>query len=168
MPPRDLTLIILLVKYNFEAGTCSPKFIFHEAPMEFNLTTPAILFPAISLLLLAFTNRFLALANLVRQLHANYKTNPDEILLGQIANIRHRINMIRDMQAYGVFSLFLCVVCILVLFMGWLEVGKWLFVVSLIMMAIALVLSIREIQISVGALDLQLIDLELMEKKKNS
>lgn len=134
--------------------------------MEINVTTPAILFPAISLLLLAFTNRFLALANLVRQLHANYKMDPDELLLGQIANIRYRINLIRDMQAYGVLSLFLCVICILVLFGGWILIGKWIFIASLIFMAIFLAMSIKEIQISVGALDLQLNDLEQMEQHR--
>ncbi len=134
--------------------------------MDINIATPALLFPAISLLLLAFTNRFLALANLIRQLHANYKSDPDEILFGQIANIRYRINLIRDMQAYGVSSLLLCVISMLVLFLGWVEIGKWVFVGSLILMAIALAMSIREIQISVGALDLQLIDLEKMEKNK--
>jgi hypothetical protein len=134
--------------------------------MDISITTPALLFPAISLLLLAFTNRFLALASLVRQLHANYKTDPDEILFGQIANIRYRINLIRDMQAYGVSSLLLCVVCMLVLFAGWVVVGKWIFAASLILMAVSLAISIREIQISVGALDLQLIDLEQMEKDK--
>ena len=87
--------------------------------MDISITTPALLFPAISLLLLAFTNRFLALASLIRQLHASYKSDPDEILFGQIANLRYRINLIRDMQAYGVSSLLLCVVCMLVLFAGW-------------------------------------------------
>jgi hypothetical protein len=134
--------------------------------MDFNITTPALLFPAISLLLLAFTNRFLALANLVRQLHANYKSDPDEILFGQIANIRYRINLIRDMQAIGVSSLLLCVFCMMILFLGWLELGKWIFVASLALMAIALAMSIREIQVSVGALDLQLIDLEQKELNK--
>lgn len=134
--------------------------------MDFNITTPALLFPAITLLLLAFTNRFLALANLVRQLHANYKSDPDEILFGQIANIRYRINLIRDMQAIGVSSLLLCVFCMLILFLGWLELGKWIFVASLFLMAIALAMSIREIQVSVGALDLQLIDLEQKELNK--
>ena len=131
--------------------------------MEINITTPALLFPAISLLLLAFTNRFLALASLVRQLHQNYKTDPDEIVLGQIANIRYRINLIRDMQAFGVSSLLLCVVCMLVLFAGWVVVGKWIFAVSLVLMAVSLGISIREIQVSVGALDLQMVDLEKME-----
>jgi hypothetical protein len=134
--------------------------------MDITITTPALLFPAISLLLLAFTNRFLALANLIRQLHANYKTDPDELLFGQIANLRYRINLIRDMQAAGVSSLLLCVICMLVLFAGWVTLGKWIFVLSLVLMAISLAISIREIQISVGALDLQLKDLEQMEKNK--
>lgn len=135
--------------------------------MDINLTTPALLFPAISLLLLAFTNRFLALASLIRQLHASYKSDPHEILLGQISNIRYRINLIRDMQAFGVSSLLMCVVCMLVLFAGLIEVGKWIFAASLVLMAISLAISIREIQISVGALDLQLKDLEQMERNKH-
>lgn len=134
--------------------------------MDITIATPALLFPAISLLLLAFTNRFLALASLVRGLHANYKSDPDEILLGQISNIRYRINLIRDMQAYGVSSLLLCVLSMLTLFLGWQDAGKWIFIVSLILMAIALAMSIREIQISVGALDLQMNDIELMERNK--
>jgi hypothetical protein len=134
--------------------------------MDLTLTTPALLFPAISLLLLAFTNRFLALANLIRQLHANYKTDPDELLFGQIANLRYRIRLIRDMQAVGVSSLLLCVICMLTLFAGWLVVSQWIFVLSLVLMAFSLALSIREIQVSVGALDLHLMDLEKMEKNK--
>ena len=102
----------------------------------------------------------------MRQLHQNYKTDPDEIVRGQIDNIRYRINLIRDMQAFGVSSLLLCVVCMLVLFAGWVVVGKWIFAVSLILMAISLAYSIREIQISVGALDLQMIDLAKMENEK--
>jgi len=134
--------------------------------MDITLTTPALLFPAISLLLLAFTNRFLALANLIRQLHANYKTDPDEILFGQIENLRHRIKLIRDMQAAGVASLFFCVICMLTLFAGWVLISQWIFVLSLVLMAISLAISIREIQISIGALDLHLKDLEKMERAK--
>ncbi len=134
--------------------------------MEINLTTPALLFPAISLLLLAFTNRFLALANLIRQLHATYKSDPDEILYGQIENLKYRIKLIRDMQAFGVSSLLLCVLSMFALFLGWIEAGKWIFAASLVLMAVSLAISIREIQISVGALDLHLKDLEKMERNK--
>ncbi|MCS6993970.1 MAG: DUF2721 domain-containing protein [Anaerolineales bacterium] len=128
--------------------------------MEINVTTPALLFPAISLLLLAFTNRFLTLANLIRDLHARYKIDRNEVYVGQIANLRYRIRLIRDMQAFGIASLLLCVVSMFALFAGWLVVGKWIFGLSLILMMIALALSLREIQVSVGALDLHLKDME--------
>lgn len=134
--------------------------------MEINLTTPALLFPAISLLLLAYTNRFLTLANLVRELHARYKANPDHILLGQIDNLRYRLHLIRDMQGFGVSSLLFCVICMFVLFAGWELAGKYIFGASLILMIISLGLSLREIQVSVGALDLRLSDIETLEKQK--
>ncbi len=135
--------------------------------MDINLNTPALLFPAISLLLLAFTNRFLALANLIRQLHADYQVRLDESLLGQIANLRFRIKLIRDMQVFGVSSLLLCVLSMIAIFSGWLDTGKWIFAASLILMAIALAMSLREIQVSIGALDLQLKDIEDMERGRS-
>jgi hypothetical protein len=79
--------------------------------MELMLTTPALLFPAISLLLLAYTNRFLALAALIRELYARYRAQPDPTLLGQLTNLRYRIVLIRNMQACGVASFF-CVCCV--------------------------------------------------------
>lgn len=138
--------------------------------MEINVTTPALLFPAISLLLLAFTNRFLTLANLIRDLHSKYKIDQNEVYVGQIANLKYRIRLIRDMQAFGIASLLFCVVSMFALFAGWLEVGKWVFGFSLILMMIALTISLREIQVSVGALDLHLQDMEQIiregQKKK--
>lgn len=128
--------------------------------MDISIATPALLFPAISLLLLAFTNRFLTLANLIRDLHARYKIDHNEVFVGQIANLKYRIRLIRDMQAFGVTSLLLCTASMFALFANWLVVGKWIFGFSLILMMIALGLSLREIQISVGALDLHLKDME--------
>jgi hypothetical protein len=128
--------------------------------MEINVTTPALLFPAISLLLLAFTNRFLTLANLIRDLHAKYKIEQNEVYVGQMANLKYRIRLIRDMQAFGIASLLFCVLSMFALFAGWLELGKWIFGFSLVLMMIALALSLREIQVSVGALDLHLQDME--------
>ena len=78
--------------------------------MEITINTPALLFPAISLLMLAYTNRFLALASLIRNLHSNYKNHTDkEGVLKQIKNLRLRLKLIRQMQLFGVLSLFLCV-----------------------------------------------------------
>jgi hypothetical protein len=128
--------------------------------MDFSLTTPALLFPAVSLLLLAYTNRFLALATLIRNLHATYKTNPDQVLLEQINNLRHRVSLIKNMQAIGIWSLFLCVLCMFVLFAGYYTAGKYIFGISIILLMWSLALSIREIQISVNALNLHLKDIE--------
>ena len=129
--------------------------------MEITLTTPALLFPAISLLLLAYTNRFLALATLIRGLHERYKDSEcDVLILGQITNLRRRVILIRNMQALGIASLLACVLCMFVLFTGLEVAGKWLFAASLALMLASLGVSFREIQISVGALDLELRDLE--------
>lgn len=128
--------------------------------MDLTLSTPALLFPAISLLLLAFTNRFLTLANLIRELHVNYKKNPDDIIYQQIKSLRLRINLIKYMQVAGVASLFSCVVCMFVLFAGWHILGLWIFGLSLLLMALSLAISLWEIYISVDALNLRLSDME--------
>lgn len=133
--------------------------------MDLTLTTPALLFPAISLLLLAYTNRFLTLAALIRELYARYKSQPDPKILGQLANLRYRIVIIRNMQACGVSSFFLCVLCMFVLFAGQETVGKWIFGGSLILLLISLALSLREIQVSIDALLLQIEDVEEMGQR---
>lgn len=124
--------------------------------MEINLTTPALLFPAISLLLLAFTNRFLALAALIRGLRKQYDVDHDRGLLAQIQNLNKRVLLIRNMQAFGILSLLLCVVCMFALFLNEALIGKILFGLSLVFMMISLSLSLREILISVNALRLEL------------
>jgi hypothetical protein len=128
--------------------------------MEISLTTPALLFPAVSLLLVAYTNRFLALGSRIRTLHAQYKINPDDILVGQIDMLRKRVILIRNMQALGVASLFSCVLCMFALFAGILLLGKILFGLSLLLMLGSLGLSLREISLSVEALNLQLSDMK--------
>src|SRR5690242_2011880 len=106
--------------------------------MEIDLTTPALLFPAISLLLLAFTSRFLAIATLIRSLHDRYHAKPDDLIIAQIGNLRHRMMLIRNMQVFGVLSLLLCVVCMFILFAGYPHLGKMIFGVSLVLMMISL------------------------------
>jgi len=128
--------------------------------MQINLTTPALLFPAITLLLLAYTNRFLTIATLIRTLHSNYKANQDATIPGQIKNLRKRVHLIKQMQAVGVASLFLCVLCMFVLFAGWIILGKYIFCISLMLLLWSLGLSLKEISISVEALELHLSDIE--------
>ena len=134
--------------------------------MEINLTTPALLFPAISLLLLAYTNRFLTIATLIRSLHSKYKEDPDKRIWGQIKNLRLRVKLIRNMQALGVLSLLLCVVCMFVIFSGNLPLAEFIFGISLILLILSLAVSAWEIQISVKALSIQLSDIEESPVKK--
>ena len=127
--------------------------------MELTLSTPALLFPAISLLLLAYTNRFLAVASVIRQLHAQIKTAPVHYH-EELRSLRHRVNLIRQMQGVGVLSLFFCVLCMFLLFAGWIDAGKIVFGIALLLLLASLALSVREIQLSGDALNLHLKDME--------
>jgi hypothetical protein len=128
--------------------------------MEFTLTTPALLFPAISLLLLAYTNRFLALAALVRELHRQYQERPDPIIAKQIKNLRMRIELIRNMQLLGVLSFFLCTLCMFIMFLGSVILGEVAFGAALVALMASLVLSVIEVRNSTYALFLRLQDME--------
>lgn len=127
---------------------------------EISLTTPALLFPAVSLLLVAYTNRFNAISARIRAMSALYKTTPSEGLMAQIKSLRKRVYVIRNMQAFGVGSLFLCVVCMFILFAGKLLLGKVVFGLSLLSMLMSLSYSLWEVLISVQAINLELNELE--------
>jgi len=116
--------------------------------------------------MLAYTNRFLTLASIIRNLHDRYKTEEDDTLLAQIANLRYRIYLIRDMQIAGLLSLLFCVISMFALFAGWVAAGQWSFAIALILMIVSMAISLRELQISVGALDLLLAELEDETKKR--
>jgi hypothetical protein len=132
--------------------------------MEITITTPALLFPAISLLMLAYTNRFLTLATIIRGLYDRYQNVPEDNLVLQIANLRYRIYLIRNMQIFGVLSLLFCCISMFALFAGWIVGGQWTFGLALVLMMVSMGISIRELTISVGALDLLLADMEQHEK----
>ncbi len=127
--------------------------------MELSITTPALIFPTVSLILLAYTNRFLAVAALIRKLSADYKTQEDKRLADQIRNLTIRIRLIRDMQMLSIASVFLSVLCMFFLFNGYQSVAKYTFGASLIALLISLGMSLREIQISTRALSIQLKDI---------
>lgn len=129
--------------------------------MELSITTPALLFPAISLLMLAYTNRFLALASLIRNLHDKYKKDPNQKhIVQQIRNLRTRIRLIRSMQALGVVSFLFCVACMYCIFRNWNEASYVIFAISIVAFMASLLLSLFEIFLSTRALELELSDLE--------
>ena len=123
---------------------------------EITLVTPSIMFSAISLVMIAYTNRFMTYAQVIRNLVADHEKNPSESHVKQIANLRKRLYMTRWMQILGIFSLFLCVVCTFLVYVNMQTAAAWLFGLALLSMIISLGICIAEIQISVKALDIQL------------
>lgn len=132
--------------------------------MDISINTPALLFPAISLIMLAYTNRFLALATRVRTLHNEYnKTENNAIVHGQIKNLRFRIKLIKQMQALGVLAFLSCIICMYFIYIEWMIMSHWVFAFSLLSFSCSLAISLWEIQLSTKALELELSDMEGLE-----
>ncbi len=140
-------------------------------PVEFGMTlevsTPALLFPAISLLFLSYTNRFLHLSALIRTLHTDWLVKGDATLRAQIENLRSRLTLIRRMQLFGAVSLFFCVISMLGVIEKFPMVATGAFLTALILMAISLACLIYEISISGGALRIMLNEMEGEEPTKD-
>lgn len=124
-----------------------------------DITTPALLFPAISLLLLAYTNRFLTLAQVIRALHASRDPRAS-VVQRQVPGLKHRIVLIKYMQSFGVMSFLLCALSMFGLFLGEVQAGKWMFGVSLLTLVISLLMSLAEVLISTNALAVVVEDIE--------
>jgi amino acid transporter len=129
--------------------------------MDITINTPAIFFPAISLVMLAYTNRFLALASVVRNLHAQYiKDDKKHGLHAQIKNLKYRLRLIKNMQAFGVLSFLLCIFSIYFIYMNNMPWANASFGVAMVALIISLVMSLLEIKLSTKALELELSDME--------
>jgi hypothetical protein len=128
--------------------------------MEIGISTPALLFPAISLLLLAYTNRFLTTGQLIRSISRQAREQETGELRGQIANLKTRLELTKWMQFFGVVSMLLCTISMFSLFLEFHDVGKKIFGLSLITMCISLCISLWEVYISSNALNLELKDLD--------
>lgn len=130
--------------------------------MNIGINTPALLFPAITLLMLAYTNRFLAMATLIRNLHTKWKQEPGDhmIIREQIKNLKKRLMLVKQMQAFGIMSFFLCVLSMLLFYLAYAQLATLFFGLSLGVLLLSLALSLSEIYISTRALELELQDME--------
>ncbi len=132
--------------------------------MDITINTPALLFPAISLIMLAYTNRFLALSNRVRSLHDKYQSHEHKhIIHGQIRNLRYRLKLIKNMQALGVVTFLSCILCMYLIYIESMKAANAVFAFSLVTFSASLLLSLVEIQKSTKALELELSDMEGLE-----
>jgi len=133
---------------------------------QLTLTTPALLFSAISLIMLAYTNRFLAYAAVIRNLHDIYLERKQASLLRQIKNLKIRLNLTRWMQIFGISSLLCCVLTMFLIYVKQQMIAVYLFVFALILLIISLALLIKEIQISAQSLQYHIADIEEHLEKK--
>ena len=131
---------------------------------KLTLITPTFLFSAISLILLAYTNRFLSYAQLVRTLKDRYMEDHSALTHAQIMNLRKRLYLTKNMQLFGVASLLLCVATMFLIYIGLQDVSAYVFGLAILFLIISLSLSVWEIQISAKSLEIYLSD---MEKTKN-
>ena len=128
--------------------------------MQFDFTTPALLLPAISLVLLAHTQRFLGLASVIRDLQDKLRHEPSRALAEQIESLTRRVMLVRNMQFLGVAGLLASVLAMLAIFAGRPALGQTSIGIALVLLAASLALSLREIQLSVRALQLELGNVE--------
>ena len=128
--------------------------------MELGIGTPALLFSTVSLLMIAFTNRFMSMASLIRGLHEKFQQNPVDSIFMQIQNLRLRMKLIQNMQIIAIISLLLSVICMFFIFFNNQLIARWFFGTALVGMCIALGLSAWEITISTKALEVELSDME--------
>ena len=131
-----------------------------------DLTTPSLLFSDISLILLAYTNRFLSYASVVRALKEKHQQTHDPKDIAQIANLRKRLYLTRSMQILGILSLLLCVIAMFFIYVSWQIFAAWIFGIALLLLAASLCVCIWEINISVKALEIHLEDISSKEKLK--
>ncbi len=129
--------------------------------MTLEVSTPALLFPAISLLFLSYTNRFLHLSALIRNLHRDWLEQHNDTLQAQIENLRRRLTLIRTMQLFGALSLFLCVLAMLSVIAAHQVLAVSTFLSALILMAFSLACLVYEVWISGGALRILLNAVEI-------
>lgn len=127
---------------------------------ELTLITPTLLFSAVSLILLAYTNRFLSYAQLVRTLKEKYMEDRSSLTRAQIFNLRKRLTLTRNMQVFGVISLLLCTITMFLIYINLQFISVIIFGVALISFIISLALSVWELLLSTRSLKIYLSDME--------
>lgn len=128
--------------------------------MNLSMSIPALLFPAISLSMLAYNARYLAIASLIRQLHKEYQDSHEKNIGDQIKILSRRLTLIRATQGFAILSFMGAVLTMLLLFLEMVITADVVFIISLCCMMLSLTLLFIEIQVSTKALQIQLKDIK--------
>jgi hypothetical protein len=139
--------------------------MFQIDTIDITISTPALLFSTVSLLYIGYTNRFMSIANLVRSLKDKFLETHDEGLLRQITNLRRRIVLIRNMQLKGISALFCSVLAIIAIYFRHQHTGEFFFGMGLILLCLSMISAVREVIISVDALNIELSQVEELKEE---
>lgn len=135
---------------------------------DLSISTPSLLFPTISLLLLAYTSRSVSLASLIRDLHDRYRSEKDPAIKAQIKRLKYQVNLIRNMQACAVLGGMLCIVCMFLIYFGSGALAGWFFAASMLLIATSFFISLLETTLMGSALTIQLEEMEKEEERKET
>ena len=134
--------------------------------MVLDLTTAALVLPAIPFLMLTFGTRFTVVTELIRKIHDEYAANIDlddvraKRMLGEISTLKKRLLMIQVNQTLASLSFFVNLSTVFSLYMGNQYLAKLLFGIVLGLLMLAIILFIIEIGIATKSLNLHLSDLD--------
>lgn len=120
--------------------------------MNLNINTPTLLFPAIALLMLAYTNRYHFVVTLIRELIEKCEIEGvcDLSTIQQCKFLQTRVVIIQRMQQLLVLSLLLCVLCMALVHFALKSIALVVFSFSMVSFVSSLIFSLREITISVN------------------
>jgi hypothetical protein len=120
-----------------------------------NPTIPALVVPAISLLFLAYTNRFLGLTAVARHILKEHMLAPQPHWEVQLINIRRRLHLIRQMQLAGLASIILAALSMGAVVNGFDKLGQGIFVASLACFIGSMGICVHEIKLSIDAIEVE-------------
>lgn len=135
--------------------------------MEITLTTPALLFPAIAILMLGYVNRYLGTASVIRTFKKDYDAGYKHIeVVSQINILKKRIELSRQMLTAGILALLFACLSMFLIFAGLQLAGIVIFSLSLIAMIISMFISLYETSLSNKALLIEVNDILKKEQHK--
>src|SRR5512141_2422107 len=123
------------------------------APLSISI--PALIFPAISLLFISYTTRFLGLTSVARAMLREHLADPQPHWEVQLRSLRHRLHLIRRMQLLGLASIILAALSMGAIANGFPLTGQVFFVGALAGFVGSLGFCVHEIRLSIDAIEVE-------------
>ena len=134
--------------------------------MEIDYTVSALMFPAIPLMMTMYSNRFHTLSGLIRNLHDQLtleKKAPPQ-LENQLHVLNNRTNLLKYTMGFAAFGFLFNMTTVLMLYIGILQIARFIFAGCCVCMIISIFLFMHEIRLSNQARKYHLSDMDAMRK----